>query len=285
MRYLSSNAKLELAPIGRSFTTAGLAFAPNRQSGHNVCPQATDGCTLACTLWFSGRTVQAAVRQAAIRRTRAFFADRAAFIEALALDVEHFGRRARAKGMRPLVRLNVASDLDWRRLAPAVFEAAARARVTLYDYTKDHARALRELAQAATVDAPWHLTYSVSEKTTYSQAMSVLQAGGSLTVPFLTRYHASSATPTFGALPARVAIHKIGTDESCTVDAVDGDRHDARLPAVDGRGVVVALRAKGTRASIRDGAARGFLRPLPEAYARVHYPRKVRKGEAPLYLP
>ncbi|MEB3198842.1 MAG: hypothetical protein VKP62_16745 [Candidatus Sericytochromatia bacterium] len=306
MRLLNVNGKLSMPVPGARLRLAGLSFAPADRSGVNVCPKSTPGCRAACVLWFGGRTVMQATRDAAVRRTLAFLQDRQAFLRDLRADLRALARAARKRRAVPVVRLNVASDIDWARVAPDVFRDAAALGIKVYDYSKDAARVLRELARrdagrrsrlcraavpACNPDsvvwargplAPWNLTLSVSEVTTFQEAKAVHDAGGNLATVFAVRYYSAGGRGRFGEVPATVVYRDAVTGEEFRTRTVDGDKHDARLPRFDGRGVTVALRNKGTLAAKAAAVESGFAKAGAPGWR--DRPAKRRRGTAVVVL-
>jgi hypothetical protein len=226
--------------------TAVLHLSPGSLSGFNVCPKATAGCLAACLntagrggiVAGNGGTLQAheiaagtrtnAIQAARIRRTKAYFADRPAFMAALVADVTKLVKLAAKLGLRPSIRLNGTSDIPWERVpvngAPnimALFPA-----VQFYDYTKRPNR--RDLP------ANYRLTFSLAEDND-EDARNALFAGMNVAAVFRT-------VPTSYAVNGAAAV------------VIDGDEHDLRF--LDPAGVIVGLKAKGN--AKRD--ASGFVR-------------------------
>ena len=118
--------------------------------------------------------------------------------------------------------MNVASDLEW-------FDVIDRwPDVQFYDYTKIRARFDRYLA--GKLPANYALTFSRHEKHHSATIRSYLNRGGNVAQVFDVDYY--PAVGRIGALPKSVTIH------GKRFRVVDGDKHDVRLPTVDGRGVV-----------------------------------------------
>ena len=92
---------------------AGLTLAPHSLSGHQVCDGRSTGCAASCNLWFAGQRVTPNARHRALTDTRDLFTDRPAFIERLNKDIAALVHRAEKYQVTPLIRLNVASDLEW----------------------------------------------------------------------------------------------------------------------------------------------------------------------------
>lgn len=241
MRLLRTNAKLAKAGPD-SYLLAGLTLAPHRLSGHEVCPASTVGCRAACNLWFSGQRVLPAARNRARLDTRWLHEDRPGFLAQLDRDLAAHARRAERLGLRPLVRLNVASDLDWS-------ETIARwPGVRFYDYTKVRSRFRAYLD--GRLPENYTLTFSASESSHPATLASFLRRGGNVAAVFAVDYY--PACGRIGALPRSVRYW------GAEWPVIDADKYDVRLPSVDGRGVVCGLRLKGTNAAKARGRATGF---------------------------
>ena len=213
------------------YLTAILHLAPYTLAGvGNVCSHATAGCIAGCLnlagrggIFARGETTNR-IQEARIRRTREFTADRPAFLHRLAKEIEAHVRRAARAGLKPAVRLNGTSDLEWEGIAPDLFERFAA--VQFYDYTKNPARARR--FGAGQLPPNYHLTFSRSESTPVAKIERLLDAGVNVAAVYLE-------VPRFGWNPAA------GIDSGLPV--IDGDATDLRF--LDPRGVIVGLRAKG----------------------------------------
>jgi hypothetical protein len=77
-----------------------------------------------------------------------------------------------------------------------------------------------------------------------------LDAGHNVSVVFDTDYFPQSGR--IGELPADWRIGKK------TYQVIDGDKHDMRLRHIDGSGVIVGLRFKGSRRLLDESVRRGF---------------------------
>ncbi|WP_146569107.1 GP88 family protein [Posidoniimonas corsicana] len=180
MMLLRTNAKLAKAGPDR-YLLAGLTIAPHRLSGHEVCPASTVGCRAACNLWFSGQRVLPAARNRARLDTRWLHEDRTGFLAQLDRDLAAHARRAERLGLRPLVRLNVASDLDWS-------ETIARwPGIRFYDYTKVRSRFRAYLD--GRLPENYTLTFSASESSHPATLASFLRRGGNVAAVFAVDYH------------------------------------------------------------------------------------------------
>lgn len=196
--------------IGKNVVpTWSLTLTPADMSGEwNVCTWSTAQCRKACVLWTAGRGRFESVRQGRLVRT-AFLANHpAAFLSLLTDEI----RRREAKGVPFGIRLNVASDILWERVAPWLFDSKwAR----FYDYSKSPNR-----------DTPdnYKITYSHSERWTDAMVLDRIAAGQNVAMVFDVPKHNLPATH----LGIRV---------------IDGDLTDYRYG--DPEGVIVGLAAKG----------------------------------------
>lgn len=230
-----SNPKTEKGEK-HGYLTAALHLAPAMVSGRNVCPHATAGCAAAC-LNTAGRGGLPQQQTARIRRTRFWARDRVGFMATLVGELERHERRAHARGMTPVARLNALSDLPWERFpvkrggeeSPHIF--AAFPGITFYDYTKwpVHKRPLVE-------DIPnYSLTFSLAEDND-ANAAAALAAGVNVAVVFA------------GELPERFSVGGV------QAPVIDGDSNDLRF--TDPRGHIVGLSAKGRAKRDRSGFVR-----------------------------
>lgn len=244
---LTSNAKLRKR--SKRYLTRGLVLAPATTSGHNVCPMA-GYCAKICVLWFAGRTVMNATRQAAIARTKLFFENRETFFELLHNSIEQFVSHCGKRKAKACVRLNTASDLAYEKLNPALFENFPT--VTFYDYTKITNRAFAY--GRGELPANYHLTYSYSERSDDAKVRELLEMGVNVAVIVDTPYNPQHGT--IGKLQKTMIID--GKRFAC----VDGDKHDFRIPDLDGRGNIILLRGKGGIASVLAGVFAGLIKPV-----------------------
>lgn len=226
----SSSAKVEKTlAAGR-----GLQIAHYLPPGL-FCSHSTAGCRSVCLACWSGRMKSGDARRARDERAAELIRDPELYVVRMIAELADLARRARARGLRALARLNGGSDIDWQELAPEIFETARRLEIGIADYTKDPARALRS---ARELEPRWWNVYSVSEsRGSVRKALEILRAGGSVSVV----YARHKTEP----LPANWYGFRV----------VDGDEHDDRGPHERRR--VIGLRAKGAPAR-RDQS--GFVR-------------------------
>lgn len=229
------------------FMTAILYLAPHAIAGPNVCANSEiAGCQSAC-LYSAGRGAMSSVQNARINKTKYFHADRAAFMVQLHKEIAAFVRKAKRKGLTPLVRLNGTSDIRWEREALTVNGAqfdnlmSAYPTVQFYDYTK--------LANRRNVPANYDLTFSYSGRVAYqSQVQKAIENGMRIAVVFAKR---EEIPQTFLGL-----------------SVVDGDDSDIRH--IDPVGAVVALYAKGAAKKDKSGfVVHGALGTAPRMINQI----------------
>ena len=224
---------------GHGYYTAILHLAPSTVSGRQTCANATPGCAAAClnTAGHGGIALDEnglnGVQVARIRRTRWFFSDRPAFMDALCRAIVAHERAAARHGLTPVVRLNGTSDIRWENIPldwngvryPHIF--AAFAHLTFYDYTKHPARKRAKVASIPN----YSLTFSLAESNAQNAA-DALESGVNVAAVFSTRKGAD--------LPAWFTINGV------IARVIDGDATDLRfLDPRESRGIIVGLRAKG----------------------------------------
>lgn len=265
---LGENAKLTKLPNGADVLAQGVSMSPGVWSVFvNVCKDLTPGCFNSCVLQFAGRTTGAAVRKAARARTGLWHFRPDRFYARLRTELEKFSRRADRLGVRGHIRLNTASDIDHGTELPTSFP-----QLTFYSYTKDFARCM-EYARGMR-PANDHYSYSISERTTFNQIATLARHRVNLILVVDAWYHAqykcrrTGARGRYAPLPETVTFRS-ATGEQITLPAIDGDVHDLRTPEFDGRGVVVCLRLKGSRAAKLNGRKTGFAVPWSRGTEKV----------------
>jgi hypothetical protein len=206
-RLLSATGKM----LKSATPTVGIILRPGNASGLEACTWRTRGCTAVCVLEESFRGRDAGNRHARDLRTYFLAEDPQAFVTVVYWELVDL----RDKYGRVLFRPNVASDLRWERIAPALFRIP---RVNAYDYTKADPMRHRDRIRN------YRLVYSVSELPRSEEvALEYMRAGGTAAVVLDARRH---------ALPRTWRGMRV----------VDGDLGDDRTR--DPRGVVVGLAVK-----------------------------------------
>lgn len=221
---------------GSSFgvLTGILYLAPSTVAGvGDMCSHASDACRVAC-LNLAGRGAFSNVQKARVNKTRFLFDDREGFAAMLRRDIARVVRIAKARGMRPAVRLNGTSDLPWESLFPGLMEEFPE--VTFYDYSKVFRRVVA--FKQGKLPANYHLTFSLSES---NAAQAALALGLGVNVAAVAEgYAAGDRVPVGGLL----------------WESFDADASDLRFldgPDGQGRGRVGLLKAKGPARRDRTG--------------------------------
>lgn len=224
------------------YETAIMYLAPFNLAGSNVCPMAeTAGCVKGC-LNTAGRGAFNNVQKARIAKTKRYLESRSAFMAELVADLEAFVRYCDRKGVKPAVRLNGTSDIQWEVAHYAnrgdkrgnVFELFPE--IQFYDYTKVYKRVYRDLP------ANYALTLSYSEANpAYAQAVTkaAKETGANLAVVYRSK-----------ALRDHFVGKLVQHGEACR-DVIDGDETDLRF--LDPKGVIVGLYAKGQAKGDKSG--------------------------------
>ena len=216
-----------LKSLSLGYLTFGIHFAHSDLSGIDVCPDASEGCKLAC-LDFAGRGQMGNVKEARIEKTKTFFSDIPIFMLRLHKEIEKAISYANKKQLQACFRLNLTSDVKWEKikyLGKTIFEHFPS--VQFYDYTKSFARLKLNIPN-------YHLTFSRSEsQTNHVHCALALQAGHNVAAVFSTKKGFE--------LPS----------EYNGKEVIDGDKHDLRF--IDKRGVIVGLRAKGPAKNDQSG--------------------------------
>lgn len=202
------------------YCTAILYLAAANDAGFgNVCPFATKGCMEGC-LKDAGRIEMegenGVIQTARNRRTEMFFKHRMEFFALLRTEIKVVIRRAQAKHLIPVFRLNGTSDMP----ILALTMAREFPDVQFYDYTKIP---ISKHDPRATLPN-YHLTFSRSESNE-STCLEMLARGYNVAVPF-------------DILKGRdLPSHYLG------YHVIDGDVSDLRFKDVGQR--IVGLRSKG----------------------------------------
>ncbi|RWP18880.1 MAG: hypothetical protein EOR00_09600 [Mesorhizobium sp.] len=214
------------------YVTAIMYLAPAAQSlMGNVCPMAVmAGCEMGCLSKAGRAGIFSSIVNSRIAKTQRYFADRAAFMAELHRDIAAFVRWCAKHGVKPAVRLNGTSDIQWEVAHPvagfkSIFEAFPE--VQFYDYTKVYKRAYRSLP------ANYSLTLSYSEANpAYADAVltAARETGSNIAVVYRTKaLRNAEVTKSTGRF-----VHR---------EVIDGDETDMRF--LDPRRVVIGLYAKG----------------------------------------
>jgi hypothetical protein len=214
------------------FMTGVLYLAPSTLSGRNTCAMADIAQCAAACLNSAGRGAFSNVQQARINKTNYYFEQRADFMDNLAADIRLLAKKAAARGLVPLVRLNGTSDIKWENVPFGQYPniMAAFPDIQFYDYTK--------ISNRDNLPSNYDLTFSYSGVPQYqTYVKQAIIKGMRVAVVFRSR----------AAIP----------ESFLGLQCVDGDDSDIRH--IDNQGVIVALYAKGK--ARRDNS--GFVVDIP----------------------
>lgn len=208
---------------GTKIRVMGLSLSQHKTSGvANLCAFATEGCINPCVGNQGLARIWTNIQRARANKTRMLVEQPVAFRVLLWWEIDQARTKAWEDGVILGVRLNTFSDLPW--IETDRREIETRKDVRFYDYTKGLRRFQRWLAGEGPRN--YHLTFSRSEKTSNDDLRAIIDAGGTVAVPFRIRRSKPLPTSWLG------------------IPVIDGDNSDFRPK--DPRGVIVGLRAKGT---------------------------------------
>lgn len=261
----TSNTKLKKS-MRIDYRISSLNLAHHKTGGHNVCEQASAGCSSACVGGDSVGIAQIfkAVMVGRVKRTQFLFSERQRFIRQLIGELTSEQDNAERVGAVSCCRLNCYSDLDWHKndfgCVPQIMSGTQ-----FWDYVKVHRRILEN-----EVPENWHLTASWSElKRHQSACIEILRTGkGNVAIPFHTEGNHSGSGALRQRLPGWIVL------DGMRVEVFDGDNgvgpgcgdephYDLRFldpgPTRSGRGRICGLRLKAGNNVARDMAiGRGF---------------------------
>ncbi len=148
---VGNNAKT-IKGDGAEYLTAILYLAPFKSLLKiNICPMASVAqCGDAC-LYTAGRGAMSNVQAGRLRKTKIYRDNKLDFQNMLCEDIIKHKNYCIKRGIKPVVRLNGTSDIDFLKIISQFPE------VQFYDYTKVYNRVTKELPEN------YHLTLSYSE--------------------------------------------------------------------------------------------------------------------------
>lgn len=205
---------------------AVLHLAPANLSGFEVCAMRSAGCTAACLHTAGNPAYMKNKNEARIKRTKAFFNNREAFMNLLVLEFAKHLESCTKQNLEPAARLNGTSDIRWESVRFNLWDWVAdkigyhgkTEQVTVFDlFTKVQFYDYTKLPNRKNVPDNYHLTFSMNET---NQS-------------FANKQPYNIAVVFSGKLP----------DTYLGREVIDGDEHDYRPQ--DPQNVVVGLKAKG----------------------------------------
>lgn len=218
--------------------TAGITLSPANEASSVLARKLPTTCAMSgkCAelcIKFTGRNQLPTHAIARARRTALWYDDRPAFLRQAIAEFQRVVKKARRQNMLAAARPNLLSDLPVmaRSIATALPE------LQFYDYTKLPRPWRRTLKN-------YHLTYSVSEKSTAADIRGAFNHGINCAVVV----DVAKGQP----IPA---TH---TEFGVSRPTVDGDVNDLRFQ--DPIGVYVVLRWKGSQARLAKATTGHFTR-------------------------
>jgi len=220
MKLLSTGNPKVLKGMSQGYNTYILHLAPADLSGYETCPKRTAGCTSACLntagrggIFKKGETTNV-IQKARIRKTKAFFENRQAFLNELTVEIIKTKTKAEKQGLIPVFRLNGTSDLAWEKYEVAngknIFQMFPE--VQFYDYTKINNRKVAHIPN-------YHLTFSKADGNDMDTRLAISNG-----------------------MNVAVVFHKV-PENYLGRPVINGDETDLRF--LDPKGVIVGLKAKG----------------------------------------
>ena len=179
---LSINADTKtIKGLKEGFLTGIMYLAPEKMSGKNVCPNASDGCKKVC-IYFTGHGAFTNVQEARIKKTKYFLNNKNEFMLNLVNSIDKLIKKASRENLIPVIRLNGTSDIPWENIT-IVKDGVIHGNIftifpnlQFYDYTKSPKRNV--------IDIPnYHLTFSRSE-TNDNLIPNVIKQGLNIAVVF-----------------------------------------------------------------------------------------------------
>ena len=149
---VGSNSKIKKPDTNEEYIIAGLSLMPaDHIEGINICPMSElAGCKEPC-LVSSGRGNFTPVINARTRKTVLYRDNRQGFLAMLRGDIYAFIEDCKRENLKPAIRLNVISDINYTKIIEEFSE------VQFYDYTKQVKWHKKQ------VPTNYHLTFSYSE--------------------------------------------------------------------------------------------------------------------------
>jgi hypothetical protein len=224
---VGTNSKIKKAGTNDEYIVAGLSLMPSDYvKGINLCAMAKlAGCRETCLVW-AGRGNFKPVIDARTRKTVLYRDNKAGFMAMLRGDIYAFIEDCRRFNLKPAIRLNVISDINFLSIIEDFPE------VQFYDYTKVLSKHKKVMPKN------YHLTFSYSEanKKYVDLFKPIWKTSYNVAVVFKCK-----------TLPNTFKGRRV----------INGDLTDHRF--LDPQGVVVGLTAKGKARQDTSGFAIDLL--------------------------
>lgn len=211
-----------------------LYLYPTFNKNINTCPFASSACKAAC-LVNCGKGIFKNVIEARKRKTEQLFADFEKSCQQILAEISSIAiyNNIFYKGEKKSVfRINGTSDIDFSKIWND--SSLKKLGVTFCEYTKNPLRMDDFLNGKFGKNV--HFTFSYSGKN-WNSCQEILKRGGNVAIPFACN-----------ELPKMYKGFPV----------IDGDEHDLRY-LDKGKGVIVGLKAKGTKEKIEQGVKQGFF--------------------------
>jgi hypothetical protein len=242
---ISAGSNAKTVKGDKVYQTAIMYLSAYTSSGFgNLCAMADVAkCHEGCLFRAGRAAIFESVNTARGRKTERYFANRAAFMAELVRDISRFEKHCARIGVKPAVRLNGTSDIQFEVGHPVtrngvefatIFDAFPD--VVFYDYTKIMRRARRVLP------ANYSLTLSYSAaNATYAD--SVLDTANDTGLNVAIVYRSKALRDQFIAEGAHY-LGRVGFGmRAMKRRVINGDETDMRF--LDEKGIIVGLYAKG----------------------------------------
>ncbi len=214
-RSLLADGKSNTKMAKNTVKTYGLSLVPHTLNSkkENLCPFSTKECRSLC-LNMTGRAAFDNVQTARLNKTDYFVSDREGFLKKLYGELEQIDK----KGEKCLVRLNVVSDVNWRKeFLNKGLDIGKLKNIIFYAYTKN--------------------PFQIEENDLDNQHFTFSYSGGNWKwcEKFLKEKTANVAVVFKNSLPSTWRGFKV----------INGDDSDERV--MDEKGVIVGLKYKTPR--------------------------------------
>ena len=230
-----------------ALSTRGLSLSPADESGLvNTCSCATAACKAAC-LNKAGRGAMNFTQERRRAKTHFVIKKPKMAMSMLHSEIAAHEKSAVKGGKKPVVRLNVVSDIPYEILHKEVF--TQHPNVQFYDYTKVNSRLYDKEGKKKQLPANYHLTLSSTgikgDDQNWHHVRHHLNNGGVSAMVFAVK--AGRGGKEGDALPTHVHDEETGK----RYRVIDGDKHDHRhldhvfSDAHPGEGLIAGLRIKG----------------------------------------
>jgi len=174
-------------------------------------------CRAGCFGNFGRAEFLSSINVARQARTRLLFSDRELFMAILFCELMRADRRARRLGVPVAFRPNILSDLPWHKWLADWIDGQFSS-WNWYGYTK--------MRKYLTAETPMHFTYSWSERSVFTDALSMTAQGINVAMAFFDCHTLQPTIPEFWY----------------GIPVINGDKNDLRY--LDPSGVIVGLKAK-----------------------------------------